>query len=113
MTPIGETMSVPNKTKASPTLSLYLVSFENWEYGEHNCFVVVAYNEKEASQLTPDAQINNCIGTLVSYHFTESEPESVEEYRNEPGTGKSIKRMGDASEEFQWGDVPISSFKTA
>jgi hypothetical protein len=103
-------MSVPNQPKASPALSLYLVSFDDWDYEEYDSFIVVAYSAEEADHLTPDAQINYYRGTLMGYSCSEVEPRHTKFYRDRCGRGKHIRRMGDASEEFAWGDVPIASY---
>jgi hypothetical protein len=96
-----------NISDQNHALILYLVSFEHWGYEEYGSFVVVACSEVEASQLTPDPQMNHHIGIELGYDCPEPNPELVKLYRDSCGTFKSIRRMGDAWAELGWGDVPI------
>jgi hypothetical protein len=99
-----------NISDQNHALSLYLVSFEHWGYEEYGSFVVVACSEVEASQLTPDPTKNYSIGIELGYDCPEPNPELVKLYRDSCGTGKSIRRIGDAWLDLEWGAVPIASF---
>jgi hypothetical protein len=99
-----------NKVNVSPVLSLYLVSFDDWGYDEFDAFLVVAYSEEEADMLTPDQDMNYHIGTGMGYDCPKPDPEIIRLYRDSCGTGRSIRRIGDAWAELEWGDVPISSY---
>lgn len=93
-----------------PVLGLYLVSFDHWGYDEYDSFIVAAFSEEEADQLTPDRSKNYSIGTRLGYECPRFDTEIVRLYRCSCGRGKSIRRIGDAWGELGWGDVPIASF---
>jgi hypothetical protein len=97
-------------SNAQPSLSLYLISFEHWGYEEYSAFVVAACSQEEADKLTPDTTKNYSIGIGLGYECPEPNPELVRLYRDSCGTGKSIRRIGNAWPELGWGDVPIYSF---
>jgi hypothetical protein len=93
-----------------PIRSLYLVSFEEFSYDEYDSFIVVACTEEEAARLTPDERMNRHIGIKMGYYFPEVDPGHIKFYRDACGRGRSIRRIGDAWVDLEWGDVPIASF---
>lgn len=102
--------NITSQINPQPILSLYLVSFEHWGYDEYDSFVVVACSEEEADQLTPDERMNRYRGTAyMGYNYPVVDTD-IRYYRDQCGTGKSIRRIGDAWVELEWGDVPIASF---
>jgi hypothetical protein len=102
--------NISHRINPRPVLGLYFISFEHWGYEEYGSFIVVASCAEEANKLTPDPQMNYHIGIGLGYECPKPDPEIVRLYRDSCGTGKSIRRIGDAWLELGWGDVPISSF---
>jgi hypothetical protein len=103
-------MKITQYIKASPALSLYLASFDDFDDNEYDCFVAVAFSEEEAYQLTPEAKINYYIGSFMGYGCLEVNPRKVNWYRNLCCRGKSIQRLGEAGINSKWGDIYIASF---
>jgi hypothetical protein len=96
--------------KIIESYGLYLVSFDEWSYDEYSSFLVVARTEEEAAMLTPESWMNQHIGIRMGYDFPEVSSVKVHLYRDRCGQKKSIKFIGDASPDLEWGDVPIASF---
>jgi hypothetical protein len=103
-------MNTSHLIKPQPIRSLYLVEFDDYGYDEYDSFVVVACSEEEADKLTPDKGMNYHIGSGMGYNCPAYNAELIRLYRDSCGRGKSIRRIGDAWVELEWGDVPIASF---
>jgi hypothetical protein len=102
--------NISHRINPKPVPGLYFVSFANWCYEQYSAFVVVACSAEEADMLTPDRDMNRHIGIGLGYDLPEVNPAILGLYRDECGTGKSIRRIGDAWVELEWGDVLIASF---
>jgi hypothetical protein len=103
-------MNIPYLIDIKPPYSLYLVSFDQYAYDEYDSFLVVAYTEDEAAMLTPEEYMNKHIGIGLGYDLPEVSSVKVHLYRDLCGQGKRVTRIGEASSNLEWGDVPISSF---
>jgi hypothetical protein len=104
-------MSISQPTDLQARLSLYVVSFEDWGYDQYDSFIVAACSESEAWQLTPESDFNYSIGLSLGYDCPKPDKELVEDYRTYYcGEGKSIRRVGEALEDVEWGEVLVSSF---
>jgi hypothetical protein len=100
-----------NQSNASPVPSLYLVAFDDWGYDQYDAFLVVACSEEEADMLTPQSDVNYSIGISLGYDCPKPDDEIVEDYRDyHCGEGKSIRRIGEALEDIEWGEVPVASY---
>jgi hypothetical protein len=102
--------SMSANSNLQTALSLYLVSFDDWDYGQHDSFLVAACNVAEAAQLTPDPTMNRYLGAYDRYDYPSTE-DDVTYYRELCNRNKSVRRVGDAWLGLQWGDVPIASYK--
>lgn len=102
-------MSIQDQDTYKPTLSLYLVSYADFEDDEYDSFVVVAYSEQEASLLTTDQKMNLYLGTGMGYESSVTY-EDISYYRHKCGRGQYIMYLGEAREGLKWGDVPIASY---
>jgi hypothetical protein len=104
-------MNISEQNPSKSRLSLYLVSFEDWGYEQYDSFIVAACSESEAYQLTPQSDVNYSIGLSLGYDCPKPDDEIVEDYRDyHCGEGKSIRRIGEALEDIEWGEVPVASY---
>jgi hypothetical protein len=103
-------MNSSDQNPSKSTLSLYLVSFKDWGMDEYDAFIVAAYAEEEAEELTPQQDKNHEIGIKLGYDCPQPNHGLPVFYRDRCGFCKYIQRIGDASEEIGWGDVVLASF---
>jgi hypothetical protein len=94
----------------NPKRNLYLVSFDQVDYDEYSYFVVVAYSEDEARQLTPNEDVNYSRGRRLGYDCPEPDYESVRWYRDYCGQGKVVELLEEAGADLPWGYVPYSCY---
>jgi hypothetical protein len=102
--------SISAELNSQNTFSLYLITFEDWDYGQHDSFMVVANSVAEAAQLTPDKTMNRYLGAYDRCDYPATE-DDVTYYNELCHRNKSIRRVGDAWSGLEWGDVPIASYK--
>jgi hypothetical protein len=99
-----------NISDQNHALSLYLVSFRDWSMDEYDAFIVAAFTEEEAEELTPQQDKNHEIGTRLGYDCPQHNFGLPVLYYDRCGRGKSIQRVGAASEAIGWGEVVLASF---
>lgn len=102
--------NIAAKIYPQPVPGLYYVEYYEYDYDEYDSFVVVACSQEEANMLTPYRDINHHIGKGLGYNCPEPDHEIIRLYRNVQDRGRSVRRIGDAWAELEWGDVLISSF---
>jgi hypothetical protein len=102
--------NISPRINPKPVPGLYFVSYFEYDYDEYDSFVVVANSQAEANMLTPYKDINHNIGKGLGYNCPAIDPEILRLYRNVCERGRSVRRIGDAWAELEWGDVLISSF---
>jgi hypothetical protein len=90
-------------------LSLYLVSYQEFDDDEYDSFLVVACSEQEAARLTPNSRMNQYLGAGMGYESSVTY-EDISYYRHKCGRGQYITCLGEARDNLKWGDVPISSY---
>jgi hypothetical protein len=103
-------MNILDQDASKSTLSLYLVSFEDWSMDQYDAFIVAAFTEEEAEELTPQQDKNHEIGIRLGHKCPQPNYGLPVFYYDRCGRGRHIRRIGDASDGTGWGEVLLASF---